>query len=1329
MNKERYRIVQFCKRNLANVILLPVILLLSLGTNAEIAPATPAILMGVITNGANGVPVVGAKVVVNGNSTYSTSGGIYSLSVDPVGTFPVNCSKAGFDAFTSPPVVFQQGVTSQQNIVLWEALNAPASVTAVLDTIPQSVGVSWTAPSGDYELLYDDGIQDNFTIWSSQGNMNAVKFTPVGYPAQVTGGSINIGNSTNYPSGGNPLVPFQVSIYDATGTGGAPGNFVAGPFTIAPLTLGWVEFTLPYQVLISSGSFYLVMIQAGTPPNCAGIAIDETNPQFRSYLKFVNGSSPWMPAAGNFMMRAKCEGPGGPVSLSDEPATSGFYNVFRLRQGEEQNPVVWTFLAATATNTVTDNSWSSLPCGPYRWGVKAQYTGNRWSPVTFSNILGKCWTAPMTIHVNPSCESNGHAGATLSLVNLAHPDTVYAALTDTTGIVSFPHVWKGTYQLTVIKFGYDTLLQTVSVTAPVNMDAILLQVKLPPANLVVNDSSLLAHWDVPHFEKPLYSEQWNSGSLTTNGWTILGGANWQMSSTMGSPPPCATFTSVPRQTDYNQSLISRTISGERSTLLKLKYDILLDNAGSTTVNQMAVELWDGNAWNTLKNYTNSGGNLPWTNEEIDISAYSDLAFKIRFRAYGIDSYDINNWNIDNIDIIASEPAQEQANCILGYYFYLGNVICGYTLENVFHIPENQVQFGHTYNACVRALYGSGYSGFACTSFTSHFLFPVRNLHGNPLGDTAYMAWDKPQVVIDTSSFTPPGLVGYSVYRDDSLIAQINDPDSLAFYDAGLEPGTYLYKVSAKYDLTAYGFPGQFGESFPEGPLQINVNFGRQLPFFEPWDQIAFSYNDWRFTPLQGNWVVDPNEGMPSPTACFRWQPPQVNYNYALESPALNGVPFECAEIWLDFDLKLSDRNATGAEKMIVEAYYNNGWHKKAEIENNGSLAWTNYHIDISLVRGNGFRIRFRASGANSADILGWEVDNIHVYAICLPATNLTGEALGNEVQLDWSPPQCNGGGSILQEGFEEPGFPPDGWERTIHNPSATWSHTGVGSPIGVRTGNYSAGLFWDYNRQNEWIIARNVFVNGNLKFWSMAYQGSSHGDHYYVKVSTDHGNTWETLMDLSALPPYPGPGGYNQWQEPYIINMSAWLGDVVDIAWHADDNNGQGLWYYWGIDDCSMGDKKLAFSPDPFLYDVYRQNPSGGDFIKVNNQPLSDTAYTDPMLPAGYYKYYIRIVNSACSVTLPSDTVSVDVITSAGRISEKNLHVFPNPATDWIRVKSDVPVTRLSLFNLLGMKVAETSVPCLVESNLRLDNVTSGQYILKIYTANRTKEFLISVVK
>ena len=466
MNKLRFRVISRYMQWLAYYIFLPVILFFPSGSTGQNTPATPAVLMGVITNGGNGNPIVGAKVVVNGMATYSTSGGVYSLAIEPVGTFPVNGFKAGFDTYISTPVVFQQGITTVMNIVLWETVNAPASVSVFLDTVTQVVPVSWPAPSGNYELIYDDGIQDNFTVWGSQGNMNAVKFTPAGFPVKVTGGSVNIGSAANYPVGTNPPGQFQISIYDALGAGGTPGNSLAGPIMVVPQEPGWVGFTLPLPVVLNGGAFYIVMIQGGVPPNTAGMAIDETTPQFRSYSRYVSGSSPWFPAGGNFMIRAICEGPGGPVTLSDEPFVSGLFNVFRLRQGEEQNPSVWTLLASTSSTSVPDNTWTALPCGPYRWGVKAQYTGNRWSAVTFSNILGKCWTAPVTVNLNASCLSSGPGGASIRLVNQAYPDTAYSAVADSTGVVAFQHVWKGSYQMTATKFGYDTLMQTVPVIAP-----------------------------------------------------------------------------------------------------------------------------------------------------------------------------------------------------------------------------------------------------------------------------------------------------------------------------------------------------------------------------------------------------------------------------------------------------------------------------------------------------------------------------------------------------------------------------------------------------------------------------------------------------------------------------------------------------------------------------------------------------------------------------------------------------------------------------------------------------------------------------------------------
>jgi len=1322
----KYRAIGSFRRILAVIGLLSAMLLITVQVCSQSNRSSPAILQGIVTNGATGSPVVGAKVTVNGNFTYSASGGVYTLTVTPAGTFPVSCSKAGFVNFTSLPVIFLPGVPSLLNIQLWENLNPPKNVFVYLDTVPQNVPVSWDAPSGNYELIYDDGIQENFTVWASQGNMNALKFTPVGFPALLKGGSVHIGIQSNYPAGSNPLVPFQVQIFDATGPGGTPGNSMAGPVDITPAVFGWIEFSLPSPVIINSGAFYIAMVQGGNAPNAAGIAIDETNPKFRSYSRFISGGGPWFPAGGNFMIRAQCEGPGGPVFMDDEPVTAGVNNIYRLRQGEEQNPMAWIMVGSTSTTSITDSNWFSIPCGPYRWGVKTQYPGNRWSAVAFSNILGKCWTAPVNIHLTLSCDSARLEGTSLRMVNQAYPDSIYTADFDSGGYASFPLVWKGTYQLTVTKFGYDTLLQSVPVTGPVTLELYLQQVKIPPANLDVNDSSLMAHWDVPHFEQHIFSENWSSGSLNTNSWTIEGGMNWGISPAVGNPTPSVMFGSLPQQINYSQSLVSRTVSGQLSTLLKLKYDIFLDNYGTTTINQLAVEIWDGVTWHMLKNYSSSGGDIAWTVEDIDISGYTGVDFKIRFHAFGDDSFDINNWNIDNIEIIASEPAQEQANCILGYYFYLGNVIIGYTTKNAYPIPGNQVQFGQTYNACVRALYGSGYSDFACTVFTSHFLYPVTNINGNPIEDVAYVAWEKPMAPTDSSFVTPPGLVGYTVFRDDSLIATINDPDSLSFYDFGLEPGYYRYGVAAKYDLSGYGFPGEFGESLPAGPLHITINWGRLLPFYESWNAGTFSFNEWRFNPSQGNWIIDPDEGLPSPAARFKWQPPVVNYDFSLESPPFNGLPYNCAAIWLDFDIKLNDRNYTGTEKMVVEAYYNNTWHKKAEIKNTGSLPWTNYHIDISPVRGKGFRMRFRATGLNSSEILSWYIDNVNIYPVCYPATDLTAGSIGNMVRLTWRPPACYGG-NLLNEGFEEIFFPPLQWMMQTTNPSSTWSHIPANSPMGVHHGSFSAGLNWDYNHQDEWLIANDIYINGDLTFWSYAFQGSLHQDHYYIKVSPDQGTTWDILMDMSALPPYPGTTGINAWITPYHVDLSMYDGETVDIAWHAVDGDGNGLWYPWAIDDCSIGADDHR---RPVVgYDIYRKGTGTNFFSKVNTELVTDTLWFDEGLLPGQYHYFIQAQFNECENVTNSDTVMVDFITGLDAVQSSGISVFPNPVREHFTINSSATLKEIRLYESSG-RIAGTWFPQDSDKmTITAQGFKPGLYMLMVCHDRGMNTFKICIVK
>ncbi|MBK6348272.1 MAG: hypothetical protein IPF68_20480 [Bacteroidales bacterium] len=73
---------------------------------------------------------------------------------------------------------------------------APPCASAVVSDDDTYCTVTWCQPFGENELLYDDGIAENFTAWQLSGNINAVRFTAPSYPATVTGGSIYCGDGS-----------------------------------------------------------------------------------------------------------------------------------------------------------------------------------------------------------------------------------------------------------------------------------------------------------------------------------------------------------------------------------------------------------------------------------------------------------------------------------------------------------------------------------------------------------------------------------------------------------------------------------------------------------------------------------------------------------------------------------------------------------------------------------------------------------------------------------------------------------------------------------------------------------------------------------------------------------------------------------------------------------------------------------------------------------------------------------------------------------------------------------------------------------------------------
>jgi len=1142
-------------------------------------------------------------------------------------------------------------------------------------------------------LIYDDGIQDNFAIWATGGgnNMNAVKFTPISFPEIVKGFYVNIGNVTDYPTG-NAFSPVQMAIYNEAG--GLPGVQLSAPITITPAVYEWTKANFDTPVTLASGNFFIVMIQLGNASSSPGIAIDTTSQQLRSYSRF--GANSWLPASGNFMIRAIVNGSGGPLFMTDRPAalvtasaipdliyqyapstvtgTEGSpmvypetgsgpdnllgYQVWRLRQNQQGTPSSWFSLGTTTNTHIQDNSWPSDTCGPYQWAAKAQYTFNRWSDVTFSNAIGKCWTCNVTVNISLSCDSANIAGAVVKFQNL-DVDTSYTFIMTANGTHTFANFWKGNYTLTVAKYGYTTYTQTpVSIMSDMTFNTELLQFKSPPSGLFVNDTTLFAKWRPPSYQLILFNETFASGSFTTNAWVPDAGSHWAVSAVNGNPGQCAQWSYAPQVTNYSQSLTSELIAGVYSPVMILKYDIHLDNFATTTLEQLAVEIWDGTTWHLLRNYDNSSGlDIPYTTETIDITAYANTGFKIRFRAYGIDSNNINWWDIDNVQVVARAQEAKPDPCIFGYNFYLNNILDGFTTDTFYNIPKTHVQYGNFYHAEVLAIYSSGYSTTSSFDFTSHFLYPPTNLQAHVIWDTAYITWNKPVIsdakssgsyarvpatatglasdaapcnghglsfhqnvpminpdgtysngtiinssgtgaggadesIIEGGSYgnnanqaqgysqaddfivpagpgwdvtkltvypyqthapitgtitgcflriyngapnaggtvvwgdlttnrmtsqtfsgiyrvaaagggtdravikvecnvsglhldpgtywlefqftgsasydgpmvpflvgttptppnalqwngsywvplvdfdgitprggpflvgyaggsggTPAGLMGYNIYRDRIFIRYLSGPDSLWYYDFHLNPGHYCYDVDAKYDLTSYGFPGVFANSevAPNGPACVNIDEGYPLPFLEPWDQASFTFQRWTFAPYQGNWSLNTTFGNPSPCADFSGQPALAGYDLSLVSPAISAVPWTCAAIWCDFDVRLADHNATGNEKLDFDILINGSWINKAGLTNTGSTEWMLEHIDITGVKGMAFKVRFRANGANSADILHWYVDNIHIYGVCHPPETLAGYQNHFTTTLTWDAPEC-GSGSLLPEG-------------------------------------------------------------------------------------------------------------------------------------------------------------------------------------------------------------------------------------------------------------------------------------------------------------------------
>ncbi|MCB5228818.1 MAG: carboxypeptidase regulatory-like domain-containing protein [Candidatus Cloacimonetes bacterium] len=198
-------------------------------------------------------------------------------------------------------------------------------------------------------------------------------------------------------------------------------------------------------------------------------------------------------------------------------------------------------------------------------------------------------------------------------------------------------------------------------------------------------------------------------------------------------------------------------------------------------------------------------------------------------------------------------------------------------------------------------------------------------------------------------------------------------------------------------------------------------------------------------------------------------------------------------------------------------------------------------------------------------------------------------ATNSSVDITWYAPDPNA--LEITEGFEGNTFPPADWGNTVTNTGTanaqgvypTWCRVGLVSAdtnVVPTEGSFQAGLQWDYNHQDEWLITPsfNCPPSAYLKFDTYVFLGSTNEDHYKVNISNDNGSTWTTLWDASEQ-----QGGWNHYYFPITVDLSAYSGQQIKLAFQAVDGpDDSGLWYVWFIDNVYIGNiiTTISFNAD-----------------------------------------------------------------------------------------------------------------------------------------------------
>ncbi|MCX6234670.1 MAG: carboxypeptidase regulatory-like domain-containing protein [Bacteroidetes bacterium] len=494
------------------------------------------------------------------------------------------------------------------------------------------------------------------------------------------------------------------------------------------------------------------------------------------------------------------------------------YEIYRLHEGEETEPGMWTLLDDNVVDTCfLDLFWPELDSGLYEYAVIG-YSGYNFSEPAFSNTIVRGFQVVANFRI----DGQGEAGALITLINEdINPDYYYQDITPFDGKVTFYDVYQGIYTLTILYNYYPFYeLRHISIIQDITCN-ISFCCDLSPKNLHVDTATMEACWLDPEPKyQTLFKENFEHGYIPTT-WQevfIEDTVSWEIGT--GSPSGIPSYA---HSGDYNISF-----SGDSAQTLIMTPPINLANALLPKLIFWYCQSQDTNEWNHLKGYYRNSPGGPWHN--LFDSYDNNYPFWVRkvislpevteyYRiAFVAESNNPSGGGIclDDIEVTSAlEPDGPYENeDFTGYHLYLDETQLG-TYDTAGCHSLGDVSYGF-HVAGVWATYFGVESYYAECGFYYYpcdSLAQPQNFHGLVNGMVVTLSWEPPETMKPpnqeySNDYSRFELWGYYIWKNDRkwafIPASVNEYTDTIFFPENCyawEGESYLilrYNVTAVY---------------------------------------------------------------------------------------------------------------------------------------------------------------------------------------------------------------------------------------------------------------------------------------------------------------------------------------------------------------------------------------------------------------------------------------------------------------------------------------------------------------------------------------------------